>query len=184
MTDQTADPDSDFIDRCERITHDGIVISEESRLRLFRLAGHTEEPLNYMIAWPSVWAMIADARDRHANPRCPAMTRSQAAVIAPLMLGRIATSYGVDISDADMISLEKAERRGVLFPWNEHLCKQLLAINGISDVEYNGHFGASVYFSLDAEEDTPATHETIISLIRTHLDRCRTALEREIANVR
>lgn len=68
MADQTADPDSDFIDRCEGITHDGIVISEESRLRLFRLSGHTEEPPNYMIAWPSVWAMIADARERTQTP--------------------------------------------------------------------------------------------------------------------
>jgi hypothetical protein len=58
----TGQSDTAFIDDCERISFAGNVLDESDRLRLFRLAGHTEEPPNYMIAWPSVWAMIDDAR--------------------------------------------------------------------------------------------------------------------------
>ena len=55
---------SDFIDRCERVLVGGVPLSEDDRLRLFRLAGHTEEAPNCIAYWPSVWNMIDDARSR------------------------------------------------------------------------------------------------------------------------
>ena len=59
-------PDAEFVNQCEITTKHWIAIGDGSRLRLFRLAGHTEEPPNRFIEWPSVWEMIADARRRIA----------------------------------------------------------------------------------------------------------------------
>ena len=55
--------DSSFINRCEgQLYVDGIDLDEADRLRLFRLAGHTEEPPDHRLGWPPYAAMIEDAR--------------------------------------------------------------------------------------------------------------------------
>jgi hypothetical protein len=71
MTDFT---DAEFVDQCEITLKHLIPLGEHSRLRLFRLAGHTEEPPNYVIAWPPMWEMIDEARKRIANREVPTMT--------------------------------------------------------------------------------------------------------------
>ena len=58
----------DFIDHCEKqIYSTGTDLSDDERLRLFRLAGHTSDAPNYRAAWPPYTEMIADVRRRLAN---------------------------------------------------------------------------------------------------------------------
>lgn len=46
-------------------------------------------------------------------------------------------------------------------------------IEGVSRVEYNGHFGAAVHYTVDAEEDLPDTHDKIRRIIADQVRRAR-----------
>ena len=92
-----------------------------------------------------------------------------------LSLERISTNYAVDIPRDDMVALLAAESlldNNPKIPFEEALSHQLDAITGVRDTEYNGHFGAAIYFTLDFEHDTPETHQQITATIAAHLQRC------------
>jgi len=46
-------------------------------------------------------------------------------------------------------------------------------IEGVSRVEYNGHFGAAVHYTVDAEEDLPDAHDKIRRIIADQVRRAR-----------
>lgn len=77
-------------------------------------------------------------------------------------------SYRLDITNTQMIRLERSEDFGA--PVTTTLLDKLNALPGVSGIEYNGHFGAAVYFDIDAEDDTAAAREGIRGLILTHID--------------
>ena len=49
---------------------------------------------------------------------------------------------------------------------------------GAADVEYNGHFGPNVFFTLDTDDDTPALQTKIHRLVSTWIRGATKAEER------
>jgi hypothetical protein len=47
----------------------------------------------------------------------------------------------------------------------ENLFYKLDAIEGVSGIEYDGHFGANVWFTVDNEHDTGKLHNQIEEII-------------------
>jgi hypothetical protein len=45
-------------------------------------------------------------------------------------------------------------------------------MSGVYDIEYNGHFGNFVYFSVATEDDKPSLHKKVERCIEKHLKRC------------
>ena len=99
--------DGDFIDRCEVASEACIVLDRADRLRLFRLAGHTAEPPNRMIEWPSVWLMIADARANVVAKRIAASHPSlvaQAEAMEQAIEGCKASVLGLDAANRELVA--------------------------------------------------------------------------------
>lgn len=54
--------------------------------------------------------------------------------------------------------------------YNKHTLSGILdTIDGVSDADYNGHFGPYVFFNLDANEDTTPKREEIKQTIMDYI---------------
>jgi hypothetical protein len=53
--------------------------------------------------------------------------------------------------------------------WNEILSEKLDMVNGVTDSDYNGHFGHYIFLKIDSKYDTPATWNTIETVINDHI---------------
>lgn len=83
-------------------------------------------------------------------------------------------SFSVEIPMEDFVALETAEDIPSGGPLcDDTLCDQLHRLLRAPDVEYNGHFGASIYFTLDIEEDTPSMHVKILDMINKQVELAR-----------
>jgi hypothetical protein len=89
----------------------------------------------------------------------------------------------IEMETADFIALEKAEN-GTLIDWDDFLCVRMegkhLAgipgIDGIHSVEYNGHFGAAIHYTVETENDMPATHAAVARMIKEQVRKARALL--------
>lgn len=79
-------------------------------------------------------------------------------------------SYRLDITNAQMLALLDSEGFGIPAPKGGTLFDKLDKMPGVSDIEYNGHFGAAVYFTIDADDDSADFRAGVKGLILTHLD--------------
>lgn len=102
----------------------------------------------------------------------------------PVILGPIergAAAYCIEIENTDdFIALCRADDdlHSPLHPTlldrldGDHL-KGLREIEGVSRIEYNGHFGSAVHYTVDAEDDLPDTHDKIRRIIADQVRRAR-----------
>ena len=72
-------------------------------------------------------------------------------------------SYCYEIEEADYLAIEA--RDDECDEWKETLCARIEALDGVSRVDYNGHFGANIFFNIDAVDDTHELNEKIILMI-------------------
>jgi hypothetical protein len=82
--------------------------------------------------------------------------------------------YEVEIPVNDFLALSNAESvhgEGPLC--DDSLCQRFSKVPGVYDVEYNGHFGSSIYFRLDDEFDYTAIHEQILEIIKDQIIKAR-----------
>lgn len=88
-------------------------------------------------------------------------------------------SIAFEIAHEDYTAIEKRDRdredasdeAGNIWNYNEiYLSGILDHIEGVSDADYNGHFGSYVFFNLDAENDTPEKREEIKTLIVNYIN--------------
>ncbi len=76
-------------------------------------------------------------------------------------------SYRLDISDEQFLKLSRHEDSN----WREKtLSAKLDEVRGVSRTEYNGHFGASIFFDIDTDEDSAELRKEIRKIVRDHLD--------------
>jgi hypothetical protein len=55
--------------------------------------------------------------------------------------------------------------------YNKHTLSGIIdTIDGVSDADYNGHFGPYVFFKLSAEDDSPEKREEIKNLIVNYIN--------------
>lgn len=89
-----------------------------------------------------------------------------------MQLVATATDYQVEISVDDMLALLKLEGFGSKSDV-EPLFRKLNEIDGVDNADYDGHFGAQVFLSIEIESDTPETKAKIIQAIEQHLQIAR-----------
>ncbi|WP_408601398.1 hypothetical protein [Pseudomonas sp. PLMAX] len=83
-------------------------------------------------------------------------------------------SYCVEIPMDDFTAVERAEDiLGGAPLANNSICDQLTKLLRAAEVEYNGHFGNNIFFSLDVEEDTKRNHGKILTIIRNQIIKAR-----------
>lgn len=83
-------------------------------------------------------------------------------------------SYSVEIPLEDFIVLTNMESilgDGPLC--NDILSEKMEKQTGARLVEYNGHFGNYIYFSLDADDDTPEEQAKILKMIEEQIVEAR-----------
>jgi hypothetical protein len=86
-----------------------------------------------------------------------------------LALARSASSYSVGVPKSKAIALFDLEVDD-----EGHSVGDLLGkIKGVSEVNYDGHFGPFVYMTIEADEDTPQTHAAVCEVIQGCLARIR-----------
>ena len=79
---------------------------------------------------------------------------------------KTATSYRIDITMPEMLAILDAES------YNKHttpitptLDERLADLRGVKSIEYNGHYGPAIFFTIDADCDTTVVRSFIISTI-------------------
>lgn len=53
------------------------------------------------------------------------------------------------------------------------ICDQITKTLRAAEVEYDGHFGNFIWFTMDAEEDTKRNHRKIMTIIRNQIIKAR-----------
>jgi hypothetical protein len=85
-------------------------------------------------------------------------------------------AFALEISDKQMIDLMDSESHvtndAAFKEGNSTLCEKLDRETSAHAIEYNGHFGAAVYLTLDVDADTPDERKKIASIIEKHLKWC------------
>ena len=80
-----------------------------------------------------------------------------------------ATSYSVEIPEDTFLRLLKSEGFSTgTVQTHEQLDVKLMNA-GAYDIEYNGHYGPHVFFTLSAEDDCPNMRVELCTLIAEHL---------------
>ena len=77
-------------------------------------------------------------------------------------------SYCIDVPEEDFLRLSNREFE---HPELTSLCEDLEAIEGIREVDYDGHFGSCVYVTIEAEHDNDQTKNQVIKVISNHLSK-------------
>lgn len=95
----------------------------------------------------------------------------------PYSFEKVCTSYSIEITDQLFLSLlrsESAETGNAAYQaGNQTLAAKLDRIPGVSDIEYDGHFGPAVFVTISSEEDTEQVKGEIIKTIKDHLIWCK-----------
>ncbi|ANT63042.1 hypothetical protein AYJ57_21450 (plasmid) [Salipiger sp. CCB-MM3] len=89
-------------------------------------------------------------------------------------------AYCVEIDVADMLAITNAEHEN-LFDYHDKLVFRLegdgtakeAEVKYVHSVEYDGHFGAAIFYSVDDEDDTPELHEQVREIIRDQIEKAR-----------
>ena len=79
----------------------------------------------------------------------------------------IVTQYEVGISEE---SFDAITDRDIHESDCKQLYEQLLEIEGVYDVDYNGHFGTHIYLSIHKEHDHDDTWKVINRMVRDYVN--------------
>ena len=94
----------------------------------------------------------------------------------PHLLEITRRSYAITIEDGPFLDLLDSESyvsdNAAFKVGKQTLSDKLDELPGVSGTDYNGHFGAAVYLTIDADEDKPKLHERISRIIDRHLHWC------------
>ena len=75
------------------------------------------------------------------------------------------------IEDRDNDLADEAAERDAPYDYNSICLSGMLdKIEGVSDADYNGHFGPYIFFNLDTEDDSPAKRVEILTLILDYIN--------------
>ena len=78
-----------------------------------------------------------------------------------LKLERTGSSYAVEVPRSKAMAI---------FGLQPSLLNRLDMIDGVTDVNYDGHLGPYVYLTIDTPLDTPKTHAAVVRTIQSALD--------------
>jgi hypothetical protein len=87
---------------------------------------------------------------------------------------KTATSYRIDITVPEMVAIMDAESYTKhTTPITPTLDERLADLDGVTSIEYNGHFGPAIFFDLDADYDTADGRSRILSTIRQFIAQAK-----------
>lgn len=100
-----------------------------------------------------------------------------------------ARKYAIEIPKDQFLSLLDSEShatKGAAFQKGEKtLSEKLDELPGVNDTDYDGHFGACIYLTIDADDDTPDLHQQITMVIAKHLAWCsKLKIRKDVADRR
>ena len=78
------------------------------------------------------------------------------------------TGYKVALDEQTFELLIKLESKHCEEP-EDSLHHKLKEIRGVQGVDYNGHFGAAIFFEIDVDHDTPSTLTSVNVRIASHI---------------
>lgn len=74
--------------------------------------------------------------------------------------------FCVELTKEEFIKiLDKEKEQENNNDWDNHLFNELNKIDGVDDTDYNGHFGANIFFSFDVDYDEAATMKAVKKVI-------------------
>ena len=92
-------------------------------------------------------------------------------------VNRLSISFEISIEDytaieeRDRIRNDESEERGDEWDYNKIFLSGILdKIEGVSDTDYNGHFGSYIFFNLLTEDDSPEKREEIRTTIVNYIN--------------
>lgn len=91
---------------------------------------------------------------------------------APYPRHALSTRYSIELPVEDARVLFTVEDRG-FDPKLVSLLDRMTKLTGVFDIEYNGHFGPGIFYTVDDDEDTPSLHKKIDGIIKKQVVRCR-----------
>lgn len=87
------------------------------------------------------------------------------------------TSYAIVVPEGDFLYLMDSESyatdHAAYKKGQQSLSEKLDKLDGVFDVDYNGHFGAQIILTIDVEQDDAKLKRKIISIIKKHLKWCK-----------
>lgn len=83
-----------------------------------------------------------------------------------LQLERAATSYCVEVDRDQFARLLKFEQTRYMA---QSLLDELKPVDGVSGIEYDGHFGPFIYLTIESEYDTPERQAEVVAIISRRL---------------
>lgn len=85
-------------------------------------------------------------------------------------------SYAIEIEEERFLDLLDSESyvtdNAALKSGSQTLCEKLGQLDGVDDVNYDGHFGSYIYLMIDDEDDTDDLKKKINDVIEEHLKWC------------
>lgn len=81
-------------------------------------------------------------------------------------LTRTACEYALEFDFPMMLAIIKADESAP-----KALSDLLDEIPGVDRTNYSGHTGAAVYFRVESESDTAATHQSVVHAIQCHIGK-------------
>lgn len=90
-----------------------------------------------------------------------------------LKFDRVSSDYCIELTIPQMKKLLHMEsvNNPDAVPYEEQLDQQLVRVDGVTCIEYEGHFGAAVYLKIEHDLDIEATHAAVRNIINNHLQR-------------
>jgi len=86
------------------------------------------------------------------------------------MLKKECTSRSYEIEIDDLMAIVNAdndhEDNG---DWDQELNEKLDMVNGVTDTDYNGHFGHYIFLTIDSKYDNDETWNSIEKIIKEHI---------------
>jgi hypothetical protein len=82
-----------------------------------------------------------------------------------------AIQYCIELSSITFTAIvDEDSRRENEGDYDNHLVHELEKIDGVDRVDYNGHFGSNIFFTLDLEYEIDPTIKTIRKVIDIYLE--------------
>ena len=83
----------------------------------------------------------------------------------------VSTTYCIELSIEEMLKVLNNDTSAEDDEDEELLVEELASIDGVFDVDYNGHFGPVVYLALEDQHDTEDIWEEIFACIKNSINR-------------
>lgn len=90
---------------------------------------------------------------------------------------RTRSSYCIEIEPEHFLAVTRAED-DYSIPYEKSISARLEGtsptydsreVEGVHSVEYNGHFGSAIYYTVDAEDDTEELHAKVAAIVTSQI---------------